>query len=249
MVTVKPLIPFLVASVLAPCDSLVPAPRGARTKENIAFGVSPKAQATATEGQPTKAKFLGELDRPYDLNERTKTRTSLLDDIITQGAGLPNPGSEESFALAAPGVWKVCYAPHMTTMAGLFQGEFSVEYDLKADGTMKSHARYKFPLLNLYGYLSVSGTYGSVNDHVCRVDFDEAWVRTFDNDRFELGPYPDIISVPNSISKTVIRNVGRALFIEPFAAFPVSYLDSELIVFDFELLGTRICAQKKKQDG
>ena len=141
------------------------------------------------------------------------------------------------------------------------------------------HARYNFPLFNLYGYLSVSGTYGSdeiclnycmnshsvpvsyllnryslllksckpkVNDDVCRVDFDEAWLRTFDNDdSFEEGPYPDVTSVPDSISKTLIRNIGRALFIEPFAVFPVSYLDNELIVFDFELLGTRICARKE----
>ena len=85
-----------------------------------------------------------------------------------------------------------------------------------------------------------------MNDDVCRVDFDEAWLRTFDNDdSFEEGPYPDITSVPDSISKTLIRKIGRALFIEPFAVFPVSYLDNELIVFDFELLGTRICARKE----
>ena len=39
--------------------------------------------------------------------------------------------------------------------------------------------------------------------------------------------------------------MGKALFIEAFAVFPVSYLDDNLIVFDFELLGTRICARKK----
>ena len=70
-------------------------------------------------------------------------------------------------------------------------------------------------------------------------------MKIFDNDNsFEQGPYPNIDSVPDGISKTLIRNIGRALFIEPFAVFPVSYLDNELIVFDFELLGTRICARK-----
>ena len=106
------------------------------------------------------------------------------------------------------------------------------------------HARYNFPLFNLYGYLSVSGTFGSVNDNVCRVDFDEAWIRTCD-DSFKVQPYESIDSVPDSISKTLIRNMGKALFIEAFAVFPVSYLDDNLIVFDFELLGTRICARKK----
>lgn len=86
-----------------------------------------------------------------------------------------------------------------------------------------------------------------VNDQVCRVDFDEAWMKAFDDENsFEQGPFPDIASVPDSISKSVIRNVGKALFIEPFAVFPVSYLDDEIIVFDFELLGTRICARKER---
>lgn len=85
-----------------------------------------------------------------------------------------------------------------------------------------------------------------VNNNVCRVDFDEAWVRSFeDHANSDEGPYNDIANVPNSIWKSLIRNVGRAMFIEPFAVFPVSYLDNELIVFDFELLGTRICARKE----
>lgn len=111
-----------------------------------------------------------------------------------------------------------------------------------------------------------------VNESVCRVDFDEAWIRTFgDDSSFEQGPFPDITSVPNSPVKSFIRNVGRvsfapalfylchlffiapflthliiqSFFIEPFAVFPVSYLDNDIIVFDFELLGTRICARKE----
>lgn len=84
-----------------------------------------------------------------------------------------------------------------------------------------------------------------VNNAVCRVDFDEAWIRSFDDESHDRGPYPNVASVPDSIWKSLIRNIGRALFIEPFAIFPVSYLDDELIVFDFDLLGTRICARKE----
>ncbi len=86
-----------------------------------------------------------------------------------------------------------------------------------------------------------------MNDTVCRVDFDEAWLRSFEDraGASEEGPYCDIENVPNSIWKSLIRNLGRAFFIEPFAVFPVSYLDNELIVFNFELLGTRICARKE----
>ena len=101
------------------------------------------------------------------------------------------------------------------------------------------HVYFTFPFHTLpYNY------HKKVNDQVCRVDFDEAWIRTFKDDTFDEGPYPNIQSVPDSISKAIIRNVGRALFIEPFAVFPVSYLDDELIMFNFELLGTKICARK-----
>ncbi len=88
-----------------------------------------------------------------------------------------------------------------------------------------------------------------MNNAVCRVDFDEAWIRPFDGESHNSGPYPNIASMPDSISKSVIRNLGRALFIEPFAIFPVSFLDDEVIVFDFELLGTRICARKEALGG
>ena len=59
-------------------------------------------------------------------------------------------------------------------------------------------------------------------------------------------PYPKIESVPDSMLKSLIRTLGKAAFIEPFAVFPISFLDSETIVFDFELLGTRICARKEQ---
>ncbi|KAL7536890.1 hypothetical protein ACHAXR_007464 [Thalassiosira sp. AJA248-18] len=274
---------FAIVAFVA-CDAFAPAPHRKRTK---AAAIQQAHANEAVTGEKTREKFLGTLDRPYDLNTRSELRTQLLNDVIANGAGLPNPGSQESFGSVAPGSWRVCYAPHMTIMAGLFQGELSVQkclrhklssiyysvssqsqYDMKEDGTIISHARYKFPSFNLYGYLSVSGTYGSVNNQVCRVDFDEAWMRTLDNDSFEQDPFSDIESVPDSISKALIRNIGnsgvcsfnrllnalralrqhfysRALFIEPFAVFPVSYLDNELIVFDFELLGTRICARKE----
>jgi len=151
------------------------------------------------------------------------------------------------------------YAPHMTTMARLAGGgEFRVSYLLNADGTMESYARLDFPWLRLAGfncvYLSVSGTYGSVDDNICRVDFDKAWVRTIqqstatnppqnDNNEDD-GPYPSLSSVPDSLVKTMITKLGKLFFVDGVSVFPVSFLDDDLIVFDFELLGTRICARK-----
>lgn len=252
-----PYLPILLTAWLGlssfhpPCDALI-APTVYVPR---LYQASSLEAATATPETDAKSTFLQSLDPTVGLiNDGSSTRTQLLNNVLEQGAGLPNPGSLASFASVAPGTWRVVYAPHMTTMAGLARGRFSVQYTLEEDGTIISHARYNFPLFNLYGYLSVSGTYGSVNDQVCRVDFDEAWMKSLDkndNDGDYLaeeddGPYPTIDSVPDSISKTIIRNVGRALFIEPFAVFPVSYLDEDLIVFDFELLGTRICAKRYK---
>ena len=38
--------------------------------------------------------------------------------------------------------------------------------------------------------------------------------------------------------------LGRFFFVDSVSVFPVAYLDADTIVFDFELLGTRICARK-----
>jgi len=202
-----------------------------------------------------KDTFLQSLDFDDRLNQPSQERTALLNRVIankqevssslssaskdgTSALSLQNPGS--SFGSVAPGRWRVIYAPHMSTIAGLFRGEFRVQYDLYEDGTMESHARYDF--FKQQGYLSVSGTYGSVDDNYCRVDFDQAWVKHRDDG----GPYKQIDDVPDSLSKSVINSIGKAMFIKEFSVFPVSFLDEDLIVFDFELLGTRICARRTR---
>jgi hypothetical protein len=57
-------------------------------------------------------------------------------------------------------------------------------------------------------------------------------------------PYKSLDEVPDSFVKNAINSIGKAMFIDAFAVFPVSFLDDDTIVFDFELLGTRICAKK-----
>lgn len=74
---------------------------------------------------------------------------------------------------------------------------------------------------------------------VCRVDFNRAWVTLNSKE-----PYGTFQAVPESGSKKLISSLGQLFFIEQVSVFPVSWLDDNLIVFDFELLGTRICARK-----
>lgn len=125
-----------------------------------------------------------------------------------------------------------------------------VIYELNSDGTMVSHARFDLPWWpsiggsSKSGWLSVSGTYSSQDDNrICRVDFDKAWIKwitSADDDK----PYASLESVPDSFEKSIVQTVGKAGFVDGVSVFPVSYLDDDLIVFDFELLGTRICARK-----
>ena len=218
----------------------------------------------------TKSKFLRSLDHLDRMNEHNLERTELLERLVANKVEVPvekilegyemeehhttdcsiqQPGKWDNMQKVAAGDWKVIYAPHMTTMAKLFgNGEFQVSYLLNDDGTMTSHARCEFPWL--FGqsclYLSVSGTYGSQSDEVCRVDFDRAWVKAVPNNQKDAEdiPYTRIDDVPNSAWKESISRLGRLFFIKEVSVFPIAYMDDDLIVFDFDLLGTRICASK-----
>lgn len=80
---------------------------------------------------------------------------------------------------------------------------------------------------------------------MCRVDFDEAWIKEVATEGdVKDEPYQLISDVPDSFFKSAISSIGRLFFIKEFSVFPVSFLDNDFIVFDFELLGTRICAHK-----
>ena len=229
-----------------------------------------------------KEEFISSLDTTDTLNNATKDRSMLIQRLIDnklntplkawqsnkkaqssptitttdQGEGcksLSSPGLVETFDAVAKGNWKVVYAPHMTTIAGLFGGKFDVQYNLHSSLKMESHAKFDFPIIGR-GYLSVSGTYGSVDEGTSRVDFDRAWVKLLDssvmneyndNNKEEEEPYQSLSDVPDGPLKDFINTVGKTLFIEQFSVFPISFLDDNLIVFEFPLLGTRVCALKQ----
>ena len=106
------------------------------------------------------------------------------------------------------------------------------------------HQRYDFPVIGR-GYLSTSGTYGSVNDAVSQVRFHKVWFKPLIGHKStDDGPYCKFDDVPDSFMKSMINSIGQTFFVESVSVFPVSFLDDDLCVFDFELLGTRICARK-----
>lgn len=196
-----------------------------------------------------KQMFLQYLDTLNTLNQASKERTQLLNKMISekvttkdpdnslttseadgirQTASLENPGLENTFSAVAPGTWKVIYAPHMTTIAGIAGGKFDVQYTLFHDGIMTSHSRYNFPLIG-EGYLSASGTYGSIDNSVSRVDFDAAWIKPFmGKSSYEIdGPYESLEDVPASLVKDIINIIGKTMFIDAVAIFPFSFLDDD----------------------
>lgn len=228
-----------------------------------------------------KRNFFASLDTMETLNGATKERSALLAKMIEEKnviavgekskeevassspasivptVSYEKPGSTETFLASgaaspvAEGSWKVVYAPHMTTAMDIFRGRFDVAYDLFSDSRIVSHAYYDFPVVGK-GYLSVSGTYGSVpNDATntySRLNFDKAWIKALPSSSSTTTaaatPYDSLDAVPDSFLKTIINEIGKRAFIESVAVFPVSFLDDDTIVFEFEFLGTKICAKK-----
>ncbi len=198
----------------------------------------------STKSANTKAILLQNLDDPLSFNSPTKERTRLVAELTNENP-TNFPGSTISFSPLAVGTWRIIYAPHIFTMGSLLQGSFDpVYYIMKSNGEMTSHARYNFPIIGS-GWLSVSGTYSSQDEkNLCRVDFTKAWVKWIDAKRNDDEPYESLEMVPASLWKDGIQTLGNWFFIDAVSTFPVSYLDRDTIVFDFKLLGTRICARK-----
>ena len=222
------------------------------------------SKTSATTGSSSVDSFIGELDYDDTLNDATKERTNFLNKMLESKVEvdvvellktknrndltLRNPGLWESMQPVASGDWRVIYAPHMTTIANLVGGgNLEVQYLLNEDGTLASHAKFsEFFWIpnNAKIYLSVSGTFGSVDEQNCKVQWDRAWFKVVNSNNMKDEPYATFEDVPDSILKNLISFIGNLMFIEAVSVFPVSFLSNELIVFDFELLGTRICAKK-----
>ena len=211
-----------------------------------------------------KSSLLNDLDALDTLNEANAERTKRLNDMIRLKSEVPvpevlrnpdradlsieKPGLWDSMKPVAPGVWKVLYAPHMATISKLIGGgQLDVQYSLNDDGTLESHAKWKgFPWIpndTESIYLSVSGAYGSESENECNVQWDQAWVKIVKKGEDDI-PYARVSDVPESLMKNAIIKIGRLMFIRPFSVFPISFLNNEMIVFDFPLLATRIFARK-----
>ena len=139
------------------------------------------------------------------------------------------------------GTWQVCFAPHIRALSRLLQTDFDVFYLFRQDQVLLSNVRYSSRLFGS-GHLSTSGSYAvqttEAGEMICKIKWDRIWwdvsdgAPTLEGDR-ERHVLPAIIQV-----------VGKAAFVEGASAFPLQYLDEDLCVFVFRLLGTKICAKR-----
>ena len=223
----------------------------------------PTSLRANTFGDPET--FLSVLEYSSELNDASKERTGMLNTLIEnklvvdatnfplgkpagKRVSISKPGQQDSMLKVSAGTWKVIYAPHMKLGEALLGGgNLDVQYILYPNGNIESHAKlFNFPWMpGLKSiYLSVSGNYGSLSDDVCEIVWDEAWIKIVSESDTEDQPHAQFSDVPDSLLKSIITNAGKRLFIRPFSVFPISFLSEDLIVFDFEILGTRICARK-----
>lgn len=211
-----------------------------------------------------KKNFLDKLDTPTELNSATPALTQSVAHLCSApAANIQIEKSNDGDLVVIPsGEWRVVYAPHMDFMGKLLHGRFApVIYHIHKDNNksnlITSHARVElcwWGVKILQVWLSVSGSFTidtntAPGQVLCRIVFDEAWVRDCgesdgDGKSLDNGYYISIEDVPDNFWKEWIRRLGKLLFVEPLAVFPISFLDDTLCVFDFEFLGTRICAYR-----
>lgn len=152
------------------------------------------------------------------------------------------PGADESYAKYANGLWRVSYAPHIQTFERVSGTMFDVYYALE-DGAMESYVRFESKFLGnavALGHLCASGSYGSLSDSETSITWRRVWC---DLNSFASGPSAaDELS--KHVSPKIVQSLGILVFIESVSRFPVFYLDNDLVMFEFSLLGTKIIAAK-----
>ena len=152
------------------------------------------------------------------------------------------PGADESYAKYAKGLWRVSYAPHIQAIERLSGTRFDVYYALE-DGLMESYVRFESRLLGkafARGHLCASGSYGSLSDDETSITWKRVWC---DLNKFALGP-STADEINKHLSPKFVQTLGILAFVQSVSRFPVFYLDNDVVMFEFSLLGTKIVAAK-----
>lgn len=189
-----------------------------------------------------KAAFLQSIAQ----QEPVRATDLALERLIAAGA-LPNapspaPIEQSAQSEALPlGTWQIVFAPHIRILSLLLQTRFDVYYLFQPGNKMLSNVKYSSRLFGT-GHLSTFGSYSletqAGTQPVTKITWDRIWWDVLDE-------APSLEEeVDKHVLPGVIQAVGKAAFVEGVSVFPVQFLDDDLCVFLFQLLGTRICAKR-----
>lgn len=153
-----------------------------------------------------------------------------------------NPGAASSFERYAKGLWNVVYAPHITSIESILGVEFEVFYILDGKGQAISNVKFQHKPLRIDGWLNVKGSYGSIDNDRCTVQWDRVWCD------FEKQSPSKFDEVEKHWLPDLVQAIGTALFVDGVSRFPVYYVDDTVCIFEFSMLGTKIVAKKLNSD-
>jgi hypothetical protein len=194
----------------------------------LSLGLDPRMQAKTTFLQSiTSGESTGATNAALDVLVALQSEVS----VVT-----PLEQSNDSL-----GTWQICFAPHIRVLSRLLQTDFDVLYIFQPNQMLLSNVRYTSSLFGS-GHLSTNGSYTlqatEAGKQVCKIKWNRIWWDVSDDAPTLEG------DIDKHILPTVIQVVGKAAFVEGVSVFPVQYLDQDLCVFLFRLLGTRICAKR-----
>ena len=129
---------------------------------------------------------------------------------------------------------QVFYAPHIVRLSKPLGINFDIQYRLSGS-SLASNVHYSSKIFGS-GWLNAAGSLTADGPDAVKIRFDQFWVDADAKLRPELAQ-------DDATAKwfdRVISSLGRVMFFEQLAAFPVLYLDSDLAVFRFPPLQSNI---------
>jgi hypothetical protein len=128
----------------------------------------------------------------------------------------PNPGLEMSFRSAAPGSWRVAYAPHIRRLSSVLGTRFDpIRYILSGDGGVVSNVKYDSSIFGR-GWLSASGSYGSIDATDTRISFDKFWWKILGGNDASPGTGPDDGDFSSLVQGIGSKGFGTCLCVHSF---------------------------------
>lgn len=160
-------------------------------------------------------------------------------DNMIKALALENPPLSNAFTKdRTDTTWKIIYAPHISVLQKVLFTKFTVYYKFLSDqNSIESNVHYKSKLFGT-GWLNTAGKYQITPDGVCKLRWNNIW---WDVRSVEQGPSA-LVNTSEHVLPRVIQGFGETAFVESVSMFPLIYLDDDLCIFDFKLLGTRISA-------